>query len=349
MILDPRPKTRREELYGREDELITVIDIVIGQKMPVTMISGVRRIGKTSLIRVAENELRDDDRFLLLYLQGCELARRGQLGEELARKLGVEPCPDPVDVLKKARSLGRHIVVVLDEIQEAPRRTHYDIMSLAEAIVYKIHYSSLILLSSAPGLAKETVGIGKRGSALYRYSSSYEIWLEPLKPGDAEALLRDGLREQGLNPDPSIVHEAVEFFGAIPGWLVFFGLRLLAGLRPEQIYQEAIRIALEEIKKLAPRPQLLLKVLAEGNDSWTRALKALEDLEGRWVSRNGFAKALHYLEKRALVRDYKILDPVYERAAKLLDPSEPLARLGLLSKQSEKPRREWSLGAPSLQ
>ncbi len=334
MILDPRPKTRREELYGRDSELYAVVSVVIGQKMPVTIIGGIRRIGKTSLILVAENELRDSDRFIVLYLDATSIKKRGQLGVEMAKRLGVEPSNDPVEVLRRARVLGRHVVVVIDEVQEAPRSAHREIISLAEAIAYRIHYSSLILPSSAPGLAKEAIGIEKPGTPLYQYSS-YELWLEPLDPRDAEAMLMDGLREQGLSPDPGIVREAVEFFGAIPGWLVFFGLRLVAGMKPEQIYREAIDTALEEIKRLAPRPQLLLKVLAEGNNSWTRALEALESLEGRWVSRNGFAKALHYLEKRALVKNYRILDPVYEKAARLLDPSEPLARLGLAPRSEE--------------
>jgi len=344
VILDPRPKTRRDELYGRDSELDAMVSIVIGQKMPITVIGGIRRVGKTSLMLVAENELRDSDRFVIVYLEAGRITRRGQLGEEIAKKLRLEPGNDPIEVLRRAKSLGRHIVVVLDEVQVVPRRTRYEVMDLVEAIAYKIYHSTLILLSSAPGLAKEVAGLERNGKEILQ---SYDVWLNPLKKSDAEALLADGLREQGLSPDPGVVEEAVEFFGAIPGWLVFFGLRLVAGMKPEQIYREAIDTALEEIKKLAPRPQLLLKVLAEGNDSWTRALKALEDLEGRWVSRNGFAKALHYLEKRALVKDYRILDPVYERAARLLDPSEPLARLGLAPRQGSAAGQE--LGASSSQ
>ena len=344
MILDPRPKTRREELYGRGFELTTLIDVVIGQKIPITVIGGVRRVGKTSLILVAENELRSSDRFVIVYLDAGGITRRGQLGEEIAKRLRVEPSSDPVEVLRRAKSLERHVVVVLDEVQEVSRRTRYEVMDLVEAIAYKIYHSTLILPSSAPGLAKEVAGLERDGKEMLQ---SYDVWLNPLRKDDAEAMLMDGLREQGLSPSPDVVREAVEFFGAIPGWLVFFGLRLVAGLKPEQIYREAIDTALEEIKRLAPRPQLLLKVLAEGNDSWTKALKALEDLEGRWVSRNGFAKALHYLEKRALVKDYKILDPVYERAARLLDPSEPLARLGLAPRQDSTAGQE--LGASPRQ
>ena len=344
MILDPRPKTRREELYGRSSELGAVVDVIIGQKIPITIIGGVRRVGKTSLMLVASNELRGNDRFIILYFEAGSITRRGQLGEEMAKRLRVEPNNDPVEVLRRARSLERHIVIVIDEVQEVSRRTRYEIMDLVEAIAYKIYHSTLILLSSAPGLAKEVTGLERNGKEVFQ---SYDVWLDPLKKDDAEALLMDGLREQGISPSPEIVREAVEFFGAIPGWLVFFGLRLVAGLKPEQIYREAIDTALEEIKRLAPRPQLLLKVLAEGNDSWTKALKALEDLEGRWVSRNGFAKALHYLEKRALVKDYKILDPVYERAARLLDPSEPLARLGLAPRQDSTAGQE--LGASPRQ
>ena len=328
MILDPRPKTRREELYGRDSELRAVESIIIRNKMPVTLITGLKRIGKTSLALVAINDMAGDDNYRFVYIESWRLEKRGQLGAILARSLGVEPSEDPVKVLEKTRGTGRYTFIVLDEPQQAPRRVRREFPKLAEAITLTIRHASLIVVSSAPGLALDAIGFGGPGAEQGR-STDYTVWLGPLPRDEAEALLMDGLREQGVSPEPETVRDAVEFFEGVPGWLVFFGQRLLAGMKPEQIYREAIQVALEEIRSLAPRPQLLLKVLAEGHNSWTEALQALEDLEDRIVSRNGFAKALHYLEKRALVKDYQVLDPVYRRAARILDPREPLAQLGL--------------------
>jgi len=50
VYFDPRPKTRREDLYDRERELEELERSL--RVSPLTVISGIRRLGKTSLILV---------------------------------------------------------------------------------------------------------------------------------------------------------------------------------------------------------------------------------------------------------------------------------------------------------
>ena len=55
MLFDPRPKERREDLYGRERELQELLEALRGE-CPLILLLGVRRIGKTSLLKVALRE-----------------------------------------------------------------------------------------------------------------------------------------------------------------------------------------------------------------------------------------------------------------------------------------------------
>ncbi|MEM4189527.1 MAG: ATP-binding protein [Candidatus Caldarchaeum sp.] len=51
----PGPKTHRREFYDREKELSQLLDALKG-KDKLIVVTGIRRIGKTSLIRVALEE-----------------------------------------------------------------------------------------------------------------------------------------------------------------------------------------------------------------------------------------------------------------------------------------------------
>lgn len=54
MLFDPEPKTRREDLYDRENELKSLLTYL--KKERLIIIYGVRRVGKTSLLKVALSE-----------------------------------------------------------------------------------------------------------------------------------------------------------------------------------------------------------------------------------------------------------------------------------------------------
>lgn len=52
MLFDPRPKTRREDLYDFDEELDKFVKAL---DEPMVLISGLRRTGKTSLILTGLN------------------------------------------------------------------------------------------------------------------------------------------------------------------------------------------------------------------------------------------------------------------------------------------------------
>jgi AAA+ ATPase superfamily predicted ATPase len=70
MYFDPRPKRRREDLFGRERELREFESSV--KTNPLTVVSGIRRVGKTSLILIAL----EDKPGLVIDLRGVGQSRR---------------------------------------------------------------------------------------------------------------------------------------------------------------------------------------------------------------------------------------------------------------------------------
>ncbi len=57
MLFDLGPKDSRLELFDRDSELSRLIDYVGRLGMPITLVLGLRRVGKSSLILVALREL----------------------------------------------------------------------------------------------------------------------------------------------------------------------------------------------------------------------------------------------------------------------------------------------------
>ncbi len=56
--------------------------------------------------------------------------------------------------------------------------------------------------------------------------------------------------------------------------------------------------------------------MAEGNRSWSKVKRYVEEAEGRVVSKGILHNVLMGLERLSILRDYRFPDPVYELAAK---------------------------------
>jgi AAA+ ATPase superfamily predicted ATPase len=57
ILFDTRPKSRREDFFDRDKEIEELKDIILHKDFAAVL--GIRRIGKTSLVRVTLNELSD--------------------------------------------------------------------------------------------------------------------------------------------------------------------------------------------------------------------------------------------------------------------------------------------------
>ncbi len=341
MLFDPRPKSKRSELFGRDRELELLHANI---DAPLILITGIRRIGKTSLLNVFVNEieipgvvidlrglpvnygLRDlygllseafSSKLDKLYevLKSISGIRVGELGVEIKwRGRGALTLSSLFDALNK-----RRIVLAFDEAQKlrGPRSREF-LEALAHAYDYDRNIT-FILTGSEVGLLYGFLGVDNAGSPLYgRYY--YELRLERFDEETSLAFLRAGFREAGLDVDKEVLELIVGEFDGIPGWLAFAGNEYARGNRDlTRIKELAVNVALGELRNLIEgrgrRYAIALRGLAEGCNTWGSLKRYIEEREGTAISSSALYNIIKNLEDMSVIRDYKFLDPIYREAA----------------------------------
>jgi len=350
MLFNPRPKCSRSELFDREEEL-EELHRAVGEGQPLILLTGIRRIGKTSVLCVLLNELN----LPYILIDGRSLPPNygvRDLYEQLARSMsnprflqrmrsvlervrGVRIVGFEVELTWRGReavsltalfdSLNRErVIVAVDEAQKlrGPRGRIF-LEALAHAYDYNRNIT-FILTGSEVGLLYDYLGVDNPSSPMYgRYL--VQLSLRRFTREESLEFLEKGFREAGFNPPKSYLEEIVEAVDGIPGWLTLAGNYIAARRKlidVEEVKRQAVNMAARELEELGkthgPRILRVLKLLAEGYNSWTRLKKKLEEIEGRTVSKSSLSRILHTLEKLSIIENYSFLDPIYREAAKQL-------------------------------
>jgi len=350
LLFDPRPKCSRRELFDRGREL-EELERALEDNYPVVLLTGIRRIGKTSLLCVFLNEAKLP--YILLDARGLPpnygvkdlytLISQAMSKPSLTAKLrkilemikgvkvvGVEvelswrgssavPLPVLFDYLNRER-----VIVAVDEAQKlrGPRGGIF-LEALAHAYDYDRNLS-FILTGSEVGLLYNYLGVNNPSSPMYgRYL--YIIEVQRFSRQDSIEFLKRGLEEVGLQAQLDYIESIVDFFDGIPGWLTLAG-SLIARRRKlleiQMLREQAVRIALAELRKAVevhgPRFGRVLKLIAKGYNTWRELKTRLEEIEGRTVSKSSLSRILNTLEQLSIIKEYKFLDPVYREAAKMI-------------------------------
>ncbi|MEM4311156.1 MAG: ATP-binding protein [Nitrososphaerales archaeon] len=341
MLFDPRPKTRREDLFGRERELENLARNI---DSPITVITGIRRIGKSSILSVFLNEvnipsiivdvrnlplnysLKDFyhvlsktlssrmDRFIEI-IKGISSIK--VLGGEVEIKWkgkGALSLPLLFDLLNRKR-----VIVAFDEGQKlrGPRSTEI-LNALAHAYDYDKNIT-FIFTGSEVGLLYSFLGVNDTKSPLYgRYH--YNLTIERFSRDLAEDFLKAGFKELNIEVNRETIEEALSFFNGIPGWLTFFGNEYYKGSKRFALIKDmAVNLALEElenvVKERGKRYATVLRAIALGEKSWGKIKRYVEEKEGSTISSSILSNIIRNLEDLSVIKDYNFLDPLYKEAS----------------------------------
>ncbi|AWR94004.1 AAA family ATPase [Acidianus brierleyi] len=349
MIFDERPKDNRRDLFDREKELEKIENNIIAKK-PLLLLVGVRRIGKTSVLQTALNEINETSLIIdcrklkenygrrdLYSLFSQSLTSRLDKLKDILRKINgvsifgnyVELKWSGKDYISIADLLDhlneRRIIIAIDEAQKLRGPLSKEVK---DAIAHAYDYDkniTFILTGSEVGLLYDFLGVNDVESPLYgRYYN--EIELERFDKEKSIEMLKKGFEELSFSIKDDIINSIVNEFDGIPGWLVFAGLQYFNKRDFNEIKETAISIALNEIEKLtgkspaSRRYKTVMKCIAKGNESWSKVKECLELEEKSTISSSILSNILGNLEKMSLIKDYKFLDPIYKEASIRIKP-----------------------------
>jgi len=352
MLFNPKPKTKRKELYDREEEL-SLIENSIEKGLSLIVLLGIRRLGKSSLLNVVLKDLpyrsvKIDARkvysefgsvpkeaigklILEGYLDGSKKERvreafksvRGVRIGGFGVELSVERSFNLYDVLERIDSLGERFVIAVDEAQYL-RFSNSRYPELIAWALDELQNVSFILTGSEIGLLEDFLGLHDPESALFGRAHR-EIRLKRFERRQSIDFLRRGFEEIGLNVPEDEIEETVGELDGIVGWLTLYGYNRYLGMSHREalnrLKEDARRLILAEfsaLEKRSHRYELAMRAVANGKHRWKEIKETVELLEGKRIDDKNFSNVLNnlvrygYLEKT--VDGYFIPDPLVEHA-----------------------------------
>lgn len=259
MLFSVSPKSRREELFDFDDELSSLIRSI--ELNPLTIVVGMRRTGKTSLLRVAlcecgfpyvyidprlsvapdyrdfayliKNSLEDflgryedfRDKIvgLLRKVRGINVRTPGLSVEVSWSGESRLDVPGLFEALNDVgESLSKPVVVSIDEAQELRKITWISFDRLFAYIYDNLRNMRLVLTGSEVGLLYKFLRLEDPNAPLYgRYI--HVVKTRRLTRDESLEFLKKGFKEVGVEMPEDLLSKAVEVTDGVIGWLTYFG------------------------------------------------------------------------------------------------------------------------------
>ncbi|ASJ08582.1 ATPase [Thermococcus siculi] len=339
MLFSPYPKTKREELFDRDREL-KEFEEAIGRGERLILLLGLRRLGKSSLLNVALNDLPNPSikidvrqtysefssasRYVIGKKLLSAMSGRRKIMEEakafLERVRGISVSGLKVEISSREFSItellealneygekaGR-VVIAFDEAQylRFGGATRYD--GILAYAVDNLENLTFVLTGSEVGLLFDFLKFNDPEAPLFgRYH--HDIILERFSPELSEEFLRRGFEEAGVKAREREIEEAVGELDGIVGWLALYGyIRTTRKLGHreaiDEVMREAKSVVGSELSKLfsySPRYRLILKGIALGHSRW-KDIRDYLVLKTGYINDSNFSSLLENLVKSGYV------------------------------------------------
>ncbi|ASJ12275.1 AAA family ATPase [Thermococcus thioreducens] len=338
MLFDPRPKERREEMFDREEELEAILRGM--GEYPITLIIGIRRVGKSSLLKAALNEYQGIGLYLdarRLYAAGSGNISASVITDELSRILigrgrfgflrgisiekvnigGIQIKPrdmgfmDILEVINRiGEKTGHKVILAFDEAQYLRfygSRGGKDLLAAIAHAYDSMPNLGFVFTGSEVGLLHDFLGLDDYSSPLYGRIYE-EVEVRPFPRELSEEFLRVGFSEVGLNVPQDDIKRAVDELDGIPGWLVEFGFNYWKKGDPEKALETTmakarsmIREELLELERRSPRYALILRAVSIGLSRWSGIRDYVEAKSGP-ITNARLTNLLRNLEKMGWIK-----------------------------------------------
>jgi len=355
MLFSLTPKVKRDDLFDRVQELSALRQSL--ETYPLVLVTGLRRVGKSSLISVFLNERN----FIHLTIDGRKVYQRSSgniTHSDLVKELGtgfskisnvekikdflkrikginvfgnaVEVNPKEVvlsDVFERfnelAESEGTFFVVCFDEAQYFRfygSRGGNDLLAFLSYVYDYLANVRVIITGSEVGVLYDFLKLEDYNSPLYGRAIQ-QMLIKPFNFEQSMEFLQTGFQEIGEEVDFEI-SEIVEKIDGIAGYLTLFGVKYVETRDKENALREVYSVMeglfkkeMNELEKRSPRYTTILKLIAQGINTWTMLRNHLF-AKGDMISDSRLSSLLDNLEKMSIIEKtqdgYKLLDPVFE-------------------------------------
>lgn len=336
-LFDLQPKTTREDLFDREKEL-NELHKAIDKDYPLTALLGIRRIGKTSILKTFINEVNG------IYIDMRQITKRADLQMRMTDSLtnslsrikkfiegirGLKIADLSIEIrwkgsdsislaglLEEINKKNEKFVLIFDEVQSLKPPVSSELKKLIAYAYDNLENIKFIVAGSEIGMLQNFLGYEDPSSPLYG-RAVYEINVERFSKEKSREFLRKGFQEERVEPRPELIEKAIEFFDGIVGWLVIFGREYIDGINNmEKIKDNAIGLALSELEKLNPKEKMVLKAIASGSKTWISVRNYINEKYGIVIPKSTLSRLIDKLEKLSILYEYEFQDNVYMEAVK---------------------------------
>lgn len=336
MLLDPKPKSKEADLFSRGEELKELLSSL--RDNPITLITGIRRVGKSSLMRVAIAETEQDS--IMIDVRRIYSDSSGSMGRadlsyaiqgELEKKLKKERIKALLSKVKGVSFMGNSVTFdwnditlssILEKLNDHPKpfiiafdEAQYfryyggkggkSIQNLIAWAFDNLQNIRFLLTGSEVGLIHDFIGTNDYESPLHgRYM--YEIVLKPFSKDISIEFLKAAFAESDMQIPAEEITAAQNLLDGIVGHLVQYGLNRLRRSHDEAL-SETFRTAkmlfiseLKELEKRSPRYRKVLEFIASGATTFTAILRSFQ-ASGDAASKSRVADALRILERSSWI------------------------------------------------
>lgn len=336
MLLDPKPKSKEADLFSRGEELKELLSSL--RDNPITLITGIRRVGKSSLMRVAIAETEQDS--IMIDVRRIYSDSSGSMGRadlsyaiqgELEKKLKKERIKALLSKVKGVSFMGNSVTFdwnditlssILEKLNDHPKpfiiafdEAQYfryyggkggkSIQNLIAWAFDNLQNIRFLLTGSEVGLIHDFIGTNDYESPLHgRYM--YEIVLKPFSKDISIEFLKAAFAESDMQIPAEEITAAQNLLDGIVGHLVQYGLNRLRRSHDEAL-SETFRTAkmlfiseLKELEKRSPRYRKVLEFIASGATTFTAILRSFQ-ASGDSASKSRVADALRILERSSWI------------------------------------------------
>lgn len=348
MYFDIIPKTKKEDLFGADFLVNTLISQINDKNIRMIVIKGLRRTGKSSVLNVILNEIKqkyvkidvreapyyDRKEFMVYLIEKI----KAEIGEPIFKKIikhisGIRLSYKEVSVtfyleieknfLLFFEKLNKQFenscfVLAFDEVQLLNK---IDFNYPLAAIYDNYKNIKLILTGSEIGIIDEFLGKKDAESPLFG-RAMIEVGTKKLDNEQVSRFLTLGFNQIEKNINLKEIKEVIEAFDGIIGWVTYYGWLRSNNFNHygaiSEVSKEGSKLTRKELDKFLERRKKatylkLLKWIAKGYNSWN-LLKSQFAKEGIKISDRQLGLYLEELINYGFVekerKNYLIPDPL---------------------------------------